>query len=280
MYQKLMSYMKSKPTLYEPSSAPFWDDEHISKHMLEAHLNPDIDAASRNHEFIQKSVCWIANYCKVQPGMKLLDLGCGPGIYDEKLYKEGFCVTGIDFSHRSIDYAIQHAEENHMDIRYIYLNYLEIDYQEEYDVIILVYCDLGVLPVEDRKILLRKIYGALKKGGRLIIDADTRNILDEITEGTTIQYNESGFWSSLPHLCIQRQYKYDDTYNYLNQYIIITEDECNCYNIWNQTYSEKSMFEELTHAGFADVEFFDNVAGDKFTGKADTLCAVARKGMV
>jgi len=272
--------MKSKPALYDPNSAPFWDDEHISKHMLEAHLNPDIDAASRNHEFIQKSASWIAGYCKVQPGMKLLDLGCGPGIYDEKLYKEGFCVTGIDFSHRSIDYAIHHAEENHMDIRYIYQNYVEIDYQEEFDVIILVYCDLGVLPVEDRKILLRKIYGALKKGGRLIIDADTRNILDEITEGTTIQYIESGFWSSAPHLCIQCKYKYDDTYNYLNQYIIITENECNCYNIWNQTYSKESMLEELTYAGFADVEFFDNVAGDKFTGKADTLCAVACKGMI
>jgi len=33
-----------KPTLWQRSCEPFWDDEHISKGMLEAHLNPDWDA--------------------------------------------------------------------------------------------------------------------------------------------------------------------------------------------------------------------------------------------
>ncbi|MGE5494383.1 MAG: methyltransferase domain-containing protein [Burkholderiales bacterium] len=29
---------------------------------------------------------------------RLLDLGCGPGIYAELFAKKGFCVTGVDFS--------------------------------------------------------------------------------------------------------------------------------------------------------------------------------------
>ena len=36
-----------KPQLFEPGEALFWDDPHISKSMLEAHLNPNVDGASR-----------------------------------------------------------------------------------------------------------------------------------------------------------------------------------------------------------------------------------------
>ena len=100
MYSKFINYLKEKPSLYAPSSAPFWDDEHISEYMLKAHLDPEIDAASRRHDFIEQSAKWIAQYCKVRPGMKLLDLGCGPGLYAERFCKEGFRVTGLDYSRR------------------------------------------------------------------------------------------------------------------------------------------------------------------------------------
>ena len=40
MFNKLSDYV-IKPELYAPSTGKFWDDEHISKGMLEAHLNPN-----------------------------------------------------------------------------------------------------------------------------------------------------------------------------------------------------------------------------------------------
>ena len=36
----------AKPALEQRSSAPFWDDPHISLGMLKAHLDPDTDASS------------------------------------------------------------------------------------------------------------------------------------------------------------------------------------------------------------------------------------------
>ena len=44
MIEPLFHLLK-KPMLWQRSTEPFWDDEHISKGMLEAHLNPDLDAA-------------------------------------------------------------------------------------------------------------------------------------------------------------------------------------------------------------------------------------------
>lgn len=57
-----------KPRLYTPSLNKFWDDEDISKGMLEAHLDPNWDAATRKPKWLDKF---------------LLDLGCGPGLYAE-----------------------------------------------------------------------------------------------------------------------------------------------------------------------------------------------------
>jgi len=43
-----ISDYSEKPQLLELGETHLWDDPHIPKSMLEAHLNPDTDAASRN----------------------------------------------------------------------------------------------------------------------------------------------------------------------------------------------------------------------------------------
>jgi 2-polyprenyl-3-methyl-5-hydroxy-6-metoxy-1,4-benzoquinol methylase len=119
MYKQLLDYMKTKPKEYEADSEMLWNDEHISKGMLEAHLNPDIDAASRKHEFISESVKWISSLCSKKESRKLLDLGCGPGIYAEKFNDMGFEITGIDFSKRSVEFAKNSAARKQKMIEYI-----------------------------------------------------------------------------------------------------------------------------------------------------------------
>lgn len=49
-----------RPKRYEEMEIPFWDDEHISKQMLAAHLAPDFEGASRKLDFIRQSVDWKA----------------------------------------------------------------------------------------------------------------------------------------------------------------------------------------------------------------------------
>lgn len=267
--------MKHKPKVYEESSSAFWNDENISKFMLEAHLNPNFEGASRNHEFIQKSVNWIDEYCNAGNGKKLLDLGCGPGIYAELLADKGFYVTGIDFSERSIKYAKQHAAEINKSIEYFYQNYLEIDYADEFDVIILIYCDFGVLPPKDREVLLKKIHQALKTDGILILDGFTA--LNDFIEEETVEYQEQGFWSDNPHVVIHRNYLYKDSSNTLEQHLIVTENDCECYNIWNQLYSQETLEDEIRKAGFSDTDYFDNALGEKFTGEKSTICVTAKK---
>lgn len=59
--------------------------------------------------------------------------------------------------------------------------------------------------------------------------------------------------------------------------MIISEDKCKRYNIWNQIYSKESFEKEVLDVGFQDVRFYDDVRGNEFTGKSDTICGVFRK---
>ena len=66
-----------------------WTEDHRSKQMLSFHLNEEMDVASRNVDFINRSVEWIVSRFNVQKGMKIADFGCGPGFYTSRLAKSG-----------------------------------------------------------------------------------------------------------------------------------------------------------------------------------------------
>ena len=52
------------------------------------------------------------------PGKTVLDVGCGGGFLAEEFARDGFQVTGIDPSAKSVASARKHAAENRLDIRY------------------------------------------------------------------------------------------------------------------------------------------------------------------
>lgn len=276
MFNQLSNYL-IKPKLYSPSTGKFWDDEHISKGMLEAHLNPDWDAATRKHDFVDKSVNWIASIAQPAQYQKLLDLGCGPGIYAERFRKVGYSVTGIDFSKRSIEYAKEQTLLNKSDIEYHYQNYLTIDYIEQFDVVTLIYCDYAPLSIADRLTLLRKVYQALKPKGKFIFDVFTP--LMRKAESSSWYYSEEGgFWNENPHICLDAIYQYDDEdHTELTQSIVITEDTVNCYNIWDHFFTKEKLISEIQPIGFSSFEFYGDIAGKEFSDTGETICGVFTK---
>jgi len=275
MYKQVLESIKNKPVPYETTGIAFWDDEYISQSMLNAHLEPDKEGASRQHEYIIKSVDWIAGFIQKEKNA-LLDLGCGPGIYAELLCDKGFQVTGIDYSKRSISYAKQSAAQKNKNIDYLYQDYLTIKYQAEYDVATLIYCDLGVLSPQERLVLLGKIYNALKPGGIFIVDVFTHANYSGFQENTIVTYEDKGFWRPEPYVCIQRdaEYKHKD---YLEQYVIITENQCQTYNLWNHAFCSTELTSLMQEAGFGNIDLYADVIGAVFEENSKTICAVCKK---
>lgn len=273
MFSRLSDYLV-KPELYASGTGAFWDDDYISKKMLEAHLNPEWDAATRKKDFVEESVKWITSIARPAQFPQLLDLGCGPGIYAELFHKAGYTVTGIDFSKRSIAYAQEQTLLNKSNIQYFYRNYLTIDYHEQFDVITLIYCDYAPMSVTDRLILLEKVYRALKPSGRFIFDVFTPRMRK--AENHSWYYSEkNGFWSDQPHVCLDSVYQYDDEDNTeLRQSVVLTEHSVKCFNVWDHFFTKKKLTAEFQTAGFKSFEFYGDVAGREYSDAGETICAV------
>ena len=276
MNEKILKFTK-KPEIYAPSTVKFWDDEHISKMMLESHLDTSHEAASRSPEFLDKSVEWITTIAPPSKGNRLLDLGCGPGLYTQRLHQKGYEVTGVDFSKRSINYATTKAQENNWSIEYIYKNYLDIDYENEFDVIIMIYCDFAVLSPNQRDTILKKIKKALKDGGKFIFDVFTpANYFDKTQDKNDWFISGPDFWSAEEHLCLESHFIYPSNAR-CDQYVLIMEDKVEVVRVWDQPFTPETISPELNSVGFRKIEIFSDVSGIPYYEQSSTMAIVVTK---
>jgi 2-polyprenyl-3-methyl-5-hydroxy-6-metoxy-1,4-benzoquinol methylase len=96
-----------------------WSDPHFSSRMLKEHLSQEHDGASRRFEVIDQHVGWIHHEVLSERPTRILDLGCGPGLYTSRLSRLGHECTGIDFSPASIAYARKQAEREVLRCTYL-----------------------------------------------------------------------------------------------------------------------------------------------------------------
>ncbi|SHH04546.1 Ubiquinone/menaquinone biosynthesis C-methylase UbiE [Anaerosphaera aminiphila DSM 21120] len=266
-----------KPELFKTGEILFWEDEYISRQLLNAHLNPSIDSASRKIDFIEKSVEWIFKIASPLTNPLLLDLGCGPGLYAEKFSQLGYDVTGIDISKNSIKYAKNSALSKNLNINYLVCDYLKLNYKNSFDLATLIYCDYGALSDLNRKLLLEKIYLALKPKGRLLFDVFSTRKFHYFSENKTWNvFKNNGFWSPHKYLELIARYKYPN-YITLEHYTIITNKNTKSYYVWNSHFNRETLIKECRDAGFNILDIYGNVAGEKYTENSNTIAILLEK---
>lgn len=269
-----------QPPLYEKGSDLMWTDEYISKQILNIHLNPEIDLGSRKKSTIIKTADWILERQQTKGSLKILDLGCGPGLYSEYFAQKGHKVTGVDISKTSIEYAKESAAGQNLDIEYFQANYLETEFPaEEYDLAVLIYTDFGVLSPKEQQQLLHSIYKTLKTGGIFILDVLNDNNIEIKTTPRSWEASANGFWKAEPYLALSESFLYPKEKVVLFQHLIINEkQELSTYRFWTHFFSENDMQRILTEKKFRNVEISNDVLppGDLWNGENVLFC-VAQK---
>ena len=250
-----------KPKIYEKGTAFMWTDEHISKQLLNVHLNPDIDLGSRKMSTIEKTANWILDTQKEKGKLNILDLGCGPGLYTEIFAKAGHNITGIDISKNSIEYAKKSAQDKKLDIAYLNSSYLETDLEsDKYDLVVLIFTDLGVLMPAERDSLLEMIFRVLKKGGSFIFDVLKDKEIEKKTSPKTWEASNNGFWKESPYLALSESFLYQEEKVILFQHIIIdTEENIETYRFWTHFFSQTDVQKMLDTHSFIDVIFKEDI---------------------
>jgi 2-polyprenyl-6-hydroxyphenyl methylase/3-demethylubiquinone-9 3-methyltransferase len=107
-------------------------------------------------------------------GARLLDVGCGGGLFSEAAAAEGADVTGIDMGPANIDVARTHAAESGLEIRYecIDVAKLAAERRGEFDI---VTCFELLEHVPDPAGMVAACAAALKPGGAAFFSTINRN---------------------------------------------------------------------------------------------------------
>ena len=116
-----------------------WHEPEFSRRMLNEHLTQAHDAASRRFPLIDRHVAWIHETLLLGRPSRILDLGCGPGLYANRLARLGHTCTGIDFSPASIQYAQATAQAENLACTFIEQDIRQADHGSGYDLAMLIF---------------------------------------------------------------------------------------------------------------------------------------------
>jgi SAM-dependent methyltransferase len=181
-----------------------WDDPVFSERMLREHLDQGHGAATRQQPELLRQVDWLWQQLHLQPGARLLDITCGPGLYATEFARRGADVTGIDFSPASIHYARELADAQGLAGR---CRFIQADVRAElphhagqqYDAALFIYGQLAVFTRAEAAALLAAAAQALRPAGRLALELLDFERIDK-SPSTWWFSDDSGLWGDAPFL--------------------------------------------------------------------------------
>ncbi|MCD4712459.1 MAG: class I SAM-dependent methyltransferase [Clostridiales bacterium] len=276
MFKDVINASK-RPNIFEYTDQPFWNDPHISKQMLAVHIDPNSDAASRNAKAILETVNHLFEVGVLKRGMRILDLGCGPGLYSEMINERGVRVVGIDCSENSIHYAKERSERLGLGIEYHQMDFFDMKFDNEFDVVMQIYGEMNTFSPENRDRLFSLINKALKDGGHFVFDVTTRAARDIDGPKKNWYAAPVGFWSGVEHIVLEQSFDYPDESTWVDQFTIIEEDGVKVIRNWFKDYDLETIKKVISDNGFETISQWGDLTGKECQEDDQWIGLVARK---
>ncbi len=243
-----------------------WHEPGFSERMLKEHLTQEHDAASRRLEKVEQHVAWIDHELLASRPTMILDLGCGPGLYSNRLARLGHTCVGIDYSPASIAYASSVAEEEELGCKYDCEDIRTADYGAGYGLVMQIFGEFNVFRPEDARGILRKAHGALVEDGLILLEAHTFFAIQTMGEKGHGWYSaEHGLFSPEPHLCLEESYWEPASQTATFRYFVVNASSGRVTRFAQtmQAYSDDEYRSVLTECGFEDVKFLPSLVGNE-----------------
>ena len=138
--------------------------EPVAEHLGAAYLRYSFTKGTA------QEVAFVVDQLALRPGMRVLDVGCGPGRHAYLLAERGIAVHGIDISRRFIELATTNAPNGATFER---LDARSLAFDAEFDAAICL-CQgaFGLMTADgDDLTVLRAVARSLRPGGRLALSA-------------------------------------------------------------------------------------------------------------
>ena len=255
-----------------------WNDPAFSRRMLSEHLSQEHDAASRRFAVIDEQIRWIHRDVLEEKPTKILDLGCGPGLYTSRLAKLGHQCIGVDFSPASIAYAREQAQTEGLDqCRYIQQDVRLADFGSGYGLVMLISGELNVFRPDDAGNLLAKAYRALMPAGALLLEPHTFDKVAELArQPTTWNSAQRGLFSDQPHLLLRESSWDTERSVAVQRYYVVDalSGDVTRHSSSTQAYTNEQYRSLLSACGFGEIAFYPSLGNRMQDG---FLAIVTRK---
>lgn len=123
-------------------------------------------------EDTENQVNFIINTLELTGKERILDLACGFGRHSLSFAHKGFSVVGVDITKDFIDDAIKEAESASLDIDFIHADIRNLQYDNEFDVVLnLADGAIGYLENDNENLRIFDVIAqAIKPGGKHFMD--------------------------------------------------------------------------------------------------------------
>jgi SAM-dependent methyltransferase len=271
--------INQRPAPYSRYTADaLWTSPDISEMLLRFHLDGEVDVASRRTDFMEASVDWMVSAFDLEPGRRVIDLGCGPGLYTNRLARSGAAVTGVDFSARSIEHARAEAEQDGLAVEHLLGDYLTMELPSGFDLALMIMCDYCALSPSQRRRLLERVRAILAPGGTFLFDvyslAAFETWQEQVAYGPGLM---DGFWSAQPYYGFLNTFRYEAERVVLEKYTIVEAGQTREYLNWFQHYDVASLTAEVEAAGLRVTAVHGDVAGATFDADAPEFAVEVRR---
>ncbi|WP_050738525.1 class I SAM-dependent methyltransferase [Acetobacterium bakii] len=113
------------------------------------------------------------NLFDVSKGLKVLDVGCGSGIYSMRLAELGYEVVGIDISQEMLKKAEINAKKRGLRITFLMMDVFKLNFEK--DTFDGIFSMAAFEFIQDEKKAMAEMFRVLKKGGQIVIGTINAN---------------------------------------------------------------------------------------------------------
>ncbi|AKU90004.1 methyltransferase, putative [Vulgatibacter incomptus] len=247
-----------------PDGKPWW----------ESYFGPDYPLLypEKTRESGEAEVRSILAALALRPAARILDVGCGAGRHVLALAKQGYRVTGLDRSPELLASAAsaREAEGLSLELRLADMRSLPLENLEPVDAVLSMFTSFGYFSEAENEQVARGMAASLVPGGRLFLDLNNRELLQEA--------NGTRTWAARPGGYLLDEFGYDtDLRRFHGRRILLADGRERRYVFDHRAWSEQEIRGLLKKAGLRVLAVYGTLERTPFNLRAPRMVVLAEK---
>lgn len=235
-----------------------WNDPDFSRRMLQEHLSQNHALASRPFAKIDRHVRFIHDTVLLGRPSRILDLGCGPGLYTGRLTHMGHRCVGIDFSPASIEYARTHGSAD-----YIEADLRDVALPGGFDLAMILFGEANMFAPDVLRRVLARVAQSCHKGALLVLELHRFETVRSMgVQPNSWSRHASGLFSEGPHLILNEHVWDDERAVAMTRHIVLqSSGKAEAYGSSTQAYTCDGLDRLIADAGFRREATYPSLLG-------------------